>query len=198
MNKRVLFACESSELGKAAMLKRGIDAHSCDLKPGELGLPNHHQCDVREILNDGWYMLIGFPDCTRLTNSGVRWLHERNLWKELEEAAEFFNLLLNCDIPLKGLENPIHHKYARAFIRKYDQIIQPYYFGDMESKATCLWLEGLPPLMAQYSGGEGIKQSVHLEPPGPNRKENRSRSFPGIMEAMAKQWGDYLLQGENK
>ncbi len=130
------------------------------------------------------------PDCTYLANSGVRWLIDNPERYELMiKACEFFNKLLNAPIPKICVENPIQHKYARMYIRHYDQIIQPYYFGDAESKATCLWLVGLPPLMAHFSGGEGIKQSVFREAPSPERKANRSRTFRGIAEAMAQQWG---------
>jgi len=189
---KILIGCENSERVKAAFLKRGHDAHSCDLKPGEQGLPNHHQCDVLTLLGEEWDMAIFHPDCTYLANSGVRWFHERpERQEQLYEAALFFNTLLNCGIPKICIENPIQHKYARQYIRKPDQIIQPYHFGDMERKATCLWLINLPPLMAQFSGGEGIKQSTWREPPSPERKANRARTFNGIAEAMAAQWGNY-------
>ena len=184
---------ECSERIKKALLDMGIDAHSCDLKPGEQGLPNHHQCDFRELLYEPWDMGIFNPDCTYLANSGVRWLiNNPERYQKMLEACVIFNVCLDAPIPLIAVENPIQHKYAREFIRKPDQIIQPYHFGDMESKATCLWLKGLPPLMAKYTGGEGIKQSTFKEPPSPERKANRSRTFRGIAEAMARQWGNYL------
>lgn len=187
---RVLLACEVSEIGKEQFLVKGHDAHSCDLLPGERGLPNHHQCDVRSLLNDSWDMMIAFPPCTYLSNSGVRWLHERSERRQLlSEACDFFNILLDAPIPMIAIENPIQHRYARERIRKPDQIIQPYHFGDMESKATCLWLIGLPPLMANFSGGESIKQSVWRTPPSKDRGRIRSRTFPGIAKAMAEQWG---------
>jgi len=190
---KIIIACESSERIKKAFLDRGIEAHSCDLKTGEQGLPNHHQCDIRQLLKEyrGYFdILIGHPDCTYLANSGVRWLIERpDRMRLVKPAANFFNELLYADIPRICIENPIQHKYARQYIRHYDQIIQPYHFGDAESKATCLWLVGLPPLMARFSGGEGIKQSIFKEPPSLSRKANRSRTFKGIAEAMAEQWG---------
>jgi hypothetical protein len=176
----------------------GHNAYSCDLSLGEKGLPNHLQCDVREILKDGWDMMIAFPPCTYLANSGVRWLSENRTGEEavkryhkMLDAAVFFNQLLEANIPRICVENPIQHKYARECIRKYDQIIQPYYFGDAESKATCLWLKNLPPLIFKFTGGEGIKQSVFREPPSPERQANRSRTFRGIAEAMAEQWGRF-------
>jgi len=186
----ILIACEVTEIVKEQFLLRGHNAHSCDLLPGGRGLPNHHQCDVLEILNNGWDMMIAFPPCTYLCNSGVRWLHERpERWELLEEGCKFFNTLLDAPISKIALENPIQHRYARERIRKPDQITQPYHFGDMESKATCLWLKGLPPLMAYFTGGEGIKQSCFNLPPSPNRGQARSRTFPGIAKAMAEQWG---------
>ena len=172
-------------------MQRGHDAHSCDYKLGEQGLPNHHQCDVRDILYNGWDMLIAHPDCTFLANSGVRWLKDNpGRLKQMVDACDFFNELLNAPILRIAVENPIQHKYARQYIRKPDQIIQPYHFGDAESKATCLWLVNLPPLLAKFSGGEGIRQSVFREAPSPERQANRGRTFLGIAEAMAQQWGN--------
>ena len=187
---RICVFFECSERIKKAFLDAGHDAHSCDLKPGELGLPNHHQCDFRELLYEPWDMGIFNPDCTYLANSGVRWLIDNpERHHKMLEACKVFNLCLDAPIPLVVVENPIQHKYARQFIRPPDQIIHPYHFGDMESKATCLWLKGLPPLIAKFSGGEGIKQSVWREPPSPNRRANRARTFQGIAKAMAEQWG---------
>jgi len=193
MKACVFFEC--SERIKKALLDVGVDAHSCDLKPGEQGLPNHHQCDFRDLLYETWDMAIFNPDCTYLANSGVRWLiNNPERYQKMLEACAIFNLCLDAPIPLIAVENPIQHKYAREFIRKPDQIIQPYHFGDMESKATCLWLKGLPPLMAKFSGGEGIKQSTFKESPSPERKANRSRTFIGIAESMATQWSGYILK----
>ncbi len=187
---RVCVFFECSERVKKAFLDRGHDAHSCDLKPGELGLPNHHQCDFRELLNEPWDLGIFHPDCTRLSNSGVRWLHERpEYWEDMRQAAKIFNECLDSGIPRICVENPIHHKYARELIRIYDQIVQPHYFGDKESKATCLWLIGLPELVRTHYITEGIKQSVWKEAPSPERKANRSRTFNGTSEVMAEQWG---------
>lgn len=196
---RVLVACEFSEVVKEQFLLRGFDAHSCDLLPGEKGLPNHHQCDVREILNDGWDLMIAHPPCTYLCNSGVRWFVEQpDRYSKVVEAAEFFDDLLHAHIWHIAVENPIHHHFARTYIRPYDQIVQPYYFGDKERKATCFWLKNLPPLMPQFSGGEGIKQSVFHEAPSPDRWKNRSRTFHGIAVAMAEQWGSFLIKELSK
>ena len=186
---KVLIACEFSGIVREAFARRGHDAWSCDLLPTEQD-GNHIQGDVLQILNDGWDMAIFHPECTYLANSGVRWLHERpERWELLREAAKFFNDCLNAPIPMICVENPIQHKYARELIRIYDQIIQPHYFGDKESKATCLWLVGLPELIrTHYIPKEEIKQSVWREAPSPERKENRSRFWQGIAQAMANQW----------
>ena len=186
---RILFGCNKSGREAMAFKKLGHDCWTCDILPAEYE-GNHIQGNVLDHLDDGWDMGLFNPDCTYLANSGVRWLIERPKRMEfVKVASDFFNKLLNAPISLICVENPIQHKYARQYIRHYDQIIQPYHFGDKESKATCLWLIGLPPLMAKFSGGEGIKQSVFLEPPSPERKANRARSFRGIADAMAEQWG---------
>lgn len=185
---RVLVAGEFSGIVRDAFAKRGHDAWSCDLLPTERP-GNHIQGDVLGILDGGWDMMIAHPECTRLCNSGVRWLHERDLWNEMKEAALFFRVLLNADIPQKAIENPIPHKYALEIIgRKYDQIIQPYQFGHGETKATCLWLENLP-LLTPTCIVTGREQRIFKESPGPDRWKNRSRTFSGIANAMAEQWG---------
>lgn len=145
---RALIACERTERVKKALLDLGHDAHSCDLEAGEQGLINHHQCDVRELLGQRWDMMIAFPPCTYLCNSGVRWLYEQpDRWEKMIDGALFFRELWKANIPLIAVENPIPHKYALEIIEaKYSQIIQPWQFGHPETKATCLWLKGLPPL----------------------------------------------------
>lgn len=186
---KVLIACEFSGIVREAFARRGHDAWSCDLLPTEIP-GNHIQSDVLDILNDGWDMMIAHPPCTRLANSGVMWLEKRNLWSELECGIEFFNQLLNADIPLTAVENPIQHKYAREKIRKYDQIIQPWMFGNGESKATCLWLKGLQKL-EPTDIVDGREQRLHKLSETPNRWKARSRTYPCIAEAMAEQWGNY-------
>ena len=143
---KVLIACEESGIVREAFAKLGHDAWSCDLLDTAVH-GNHIKDDVLKHLEDGWDLLIAHPPCTRLANSGVRWLKERNLEGEVIIASEFFNSLLNNPIPKVCVENPIQHKYARQYIRNYDQIIQPYQFGHGERKATCLWLRGLPYLV---------------------------------------------------
>lgn len=189
MKLKIIIGCECSGRVRDAFRKLGHDAWSCDLKPSEVGGP-HIQGDIRHYLGDGWDMGIFHPVCKRLANSGVRWLEERNLWDELEEAIEFFNLFLNCDIPKTVTENPIQHKYARAKIRKYDQIIQPTDFGHTTRKATCLWLKGVEPLRPTWRvPKEFWTHEIHRMPPGPDREANRSRTFENIALSMADQWG---------
>ena len=184
---KVLVACEFSGIVRDAFAKRGHDAWSCDLLDTEIP-GNHIKGDVLEILNDGWDMMIAHPPCTRLANSGVKWLERRGLWDDLEKGIAFFNSILDAGIPMLAVENPIQHKYARAKIRKYDQIIQPWQFGHGETKATCLWLKGLPKLNPTNIV-DGREQRLHRTPPGPDRWKIRSRTFQGIADAMADQWG---------
>lgn len=188
MKKRLLVACEYSGTVRDAFIAKGWDAVSCDLLPTDKPGP-HYQGDVMDIINDGWDMMIAHPPCTRLTNSGVRWLHERNLWPELDEAASFFVQLLNAPINQICIENPIPHKYALERIgKKYSQIIQPWQHGHGETKATCLWLKNLPPLMHSKIV-TGRMDRIHKLPPGPDRWKIRSATYPGIAKAMADQWG---------
>jgi len=141
-----------------------------------------------DIIGNGWDLMIAHPPCTRLANSGVMWLEKRNLWEDLEYAINFFNLLLDADIEKIAIENPIQHKYARAGIRKYNQIIQPYQFGHGEQKATCLWLKNLPKL-APTNVVSGRYQYSHNLPPSPDRWKLRSMTYQGVADAMAEQWG---------
>lgn len=187
---RVLVACETSATVRDAFAALGHDAWSCDLLPTEKP-GNHFQGDVRDILYLGtWDLLVAHPPCTRLCNSGVRWLAERNLWGEMEEGAEFFKMFLDAPIEKIAVENPIPHRHALKIIgRKYDQIIQPWMFGHGETKATCLWLKKLPKLQPTdiVQGREG---KVWRMPPSKDRWKERSRTYQGIANAMAEQWSD--------
>lgn len=198
---RVLVACEYSGIVREAFLDLGFDAWSCDLLPSEDNSPRHIVGDVREILNDNWDLIIvAHPPCTRLCNSGVRWLTEApkgktldQMWDELDAGAELFSEFLNADCPRIAIENPVMHKHAKERIRNYQdfaQSIQPWQFGHGETKRTCLWLKGLPNL-EPTNVVEGREARVHRMPPGPQRWKERSRFFTGIAEAMAKQWGEY-------
>jgi len=195
---KVLIACEYSGTVRDAFIQLGHDAMSCDLLPTDAPGP-HYQGDVREILNDGWDLMIAHPPCTYMTNSGVVWLHKDPArWAKLDEAAAFFFVLLNAPIPRIAIENPIMHKYAKERIGgiKQTQVIQPWMFGHTEQKATCLWLKGLPALtptnnvkqeMLQLPARE--RQRLHYLPPSSDHWKIRSQTYQGIANAMAQQWG---------
>lgn len=187
---RVLVACEYSARVRDAFRRRGHDAWSCDPFEACEGDPAYHlSVDVLTVLGQDWDLMVAHPPCTRLANSGVRWLNERNLWGELDEAVKFFLALYNAPIPRVAVENPIPHRYALDRIGvKYTQVVQPWMFGHGETKATCLWLRNLPPLKAT-DVVDGREQKVHRMPPGPDRWKERSRTYLGLAEAMAEQWG---------
>jgi hypothetical protein len=161
----------------------GHDAWSCDLLPTEQP-GNHIQGSVLDILSDGWDLMVSHPPCTHLAVSGSRWFKDKKA--EQEEAILFVSFLLNAPIEKIALENPISVISSR--IRKPDQIIQPWQFGHGETKATCLWLKGLPKL-TPTNIVDGREAKVHRMPPGPDRWKNRSRTYQGIADAMAQQWG---------
>lgn len=189
-NRRVLIGCEFSGVVREAFRARGFDAWSCDLLPAEDGSKYHIQGDVRQCCDLNWGLGIFFPPCTDLAVSGARWFKEKQATQPA--AIEFFLALANTRaIPRVAVENPIGIM-SRHF-RKPDQIIQPWQFGHGETKATCLWLRGLPPLTATniVSGREG---RIWKEAPGPDRWKNRSRTYQGIADAMASQWGGPINQ----
>jgi hypothetical protein len=166
-----------------AFLRSGHDALSCDLLPTETPGP-HHQGDVRDVLHDGWDLMVAHPPCTHLAVSGARWFKDK--LAEQAEALDFVRLLLDAPIPRIALENPISIISSR--IRKPDQIIQPWQYGHGETKATCLWLKNLPKL-TPTNVVEGREARVHKMPPSPDRWKERSRTYKGIAAAMAAQWG---------
>lgn len=185
---KVLIACEYSARIRDAFRRAGHDAWSCDLLDCE-GDPRWHiKADMRSVIQGSWDFVGYHTPCTRLCNSGVRWLSERNLWGELDQACEFFNISLDDTRPGYS-ENPIPHKYAIARIRrKYDQIIQPWQFGHPETKATCIWLRDVAPLMPTHVV-DGRNQRLFRLPPSADRWKERSRTYQGIADAMAAQWG---------
>lgn len=194
---RVLVACEYSGTVRDAFIAKGHDAMSCDFLPTDKPGP-HYRGDVLDILGQGWDLMIAHPTCTYLTNAGVCHLHkDEGRWGKMREGAEFFKLLLNAPIAKKAIENPIMHKYAVEIIgRRQDQVIQPWMFGHMEQKATCLWLEGLPKLVPTNDVKKQMmelpdnqRQRLHYLPPSPDRWKLRSTTFQGIADAMAEQWG---------
>ncbi len=196
---KVLVACEFSGIVRRAFENLGHDAWSCDLLPAEDGGNRHIVGDAREILNDCWdFLIVAHPPCTRLCNSGVRWLFNppagktvTQMWSDLDEGAALFSAFWNAPIPRVAVENPVMHSHAKARIVNYAppaQSVQPWQFGHGETKRTCLWLRNLPPLRpTNIVGGRWAR--VHRMPPGPDRWKERSRFFPGIAEAMADQWG---------
>lgn len=180
---RVLVACEFSGVVRDAFAARGHDAWSCDLLPTERP-GQHYQCPVEEVLPRGWDLMVAHPPCTHLAVSGARWFNEKRA--EQEDALDFVRMLLSASIPQIALENPVSIISTR--VRKPDQIIQPWQFGHGETKATCLWLRGLP-LLKPTCVVEGRVERVHRCPPGLDRWKERSRTYEGIAKAMAEQWG---------
>lgn len=186
--KRFINGCSKSVVLAQAFENAGWDSWTCDLLPSE-GWHKHIQGNILHHLADGWDFGIFHPDCRYLANSGVRWRIEREEQHEIEMAAWFFNHLLNLPFP-HVIEIPIQHCYARRWVRKYDQIIQPWQFGDGESKAICLWLVGVPklePIITEKP--TDVKQSTWRCPPSEHRAADRARNFEGVSKAMAKQWG---------
>ena len=181
---RILVACEYSGTVRDAFAARGHDAWSCDLLPTERP-GNHYQGDVFDIINDSWDLMIAHPPCTHLAVSGARWFKDKQV--EQVEALDFVRRLLDAPIPRIALENPVSIISSR--IRKPDQIIQPWQFGHGETKATCLWLKNLPKLTSTNIV-DGREARIHKMPPGPDRWKERSRTFEGIAQAMAAQWGN--------
>lgn len=180
----VLIACEFSGIVREEFKKRGHYAFSCDLLETEIESKEHYQGDVREIINKGWDLMIAHPPCTHLAVSGARWFKEKK--EEQKRALEFVRELMNAKVKRICIENPISIISSR--IRKPDQIIQPWMFGHGETKATCLWLKNLPKL-EPTNIVKGRENRIHKMPPSKERWKERSRTFKGIAEAMAKQWG---------
>lgn len=181
---RVLVACEYSGTVRDAFIARGHDAWSCDLLPTETDGP-HIQGDVRQaLLATEWDLMIAHPPCTHLAVSGARWFKDKR--QEQAEALDFVRLLMDAPVSKICIENPI--SVISTKIRKPDQIIQPWMFGHGETKATCLWLKGLP-LLAPTRVVEGREARVHRLPPSPDRWKLRSKTYQGIADAMAAQWG---------
>jgi site-specific DNA-cytosine methylase len=190
---RVLVACEFSGIIRDAFAAQGHDAWSCDLllseRPG-----NHIQDDVLKVMDyDRWDLMVAHPPCTHLAVSGARWFKEKK--REQDNALRFVRLLMESRINHICIENPISVISSR--IRKPDQIIQPWQFGHGETKATCLWLKNLPKLTPTKIV-EGRTPRVHHASPGPDRWKERSRTLPGIAEAMANQWGGSALPHTGK
>ena len=182
---KVLIACEFSGIVREAFTRQGHYAVSCDLLPTEIE-GNHIVGDVRNILNDGWDMMICFPSCQHLAVSGARWFKEKRADGRQQEALEFVQTLLDAPIEKIALENPV--SVISTYVRKASQYIQPWEFGHGETKKTGLWLKNLP-LLQPTNIVEGREARVHRMAPSDHRWADRSRTYNGVAEAMAKQWG---------
>jgi len=217
---RILIACEESQAVCIALRKRGHEAFSCDIMAESGGHPEWHiQGDVIEQLDKGWDMLIGFPPCTYLTVTGARWLYNKDgskneeRWENQRLGIDFFKTLYNAPIPKIALENPVG--MISSLFMKPTQIIQPYYFGDEAQKTTCLWLKGLPLLqhfdkvdlfndkVTHVGKGEMVTTTTGKtfskwywetsKGKGCERQKRRSKTFPGIANAMAEQWTNQMV-----
>lgn len=201
---KVLVACEFSGVVRDAFRLAGHDAWSCDLLPTDREGP-HIIEDVVRVLDRGWDLMVAHPPCTRLANSGVRWLKVppvgrtlAEMWEELEQACELYLALRNAPIPRKAIENPVMHPYAKGRLGDIErQVVQPHWFGEPFFKATGFELHGLPPLrrthhmkLPKAGTAEHKKWSeVWMAAPGPERWKLRSRTKPGVAAALAAQWG---------
>lgn len=200
MSLRVLIGCEFSGAVRDAFLRNGIKAMSCDLLPSDSDMGPHYEGDIAHILNDGWDCAIFFPPCTYVCNSGVRWLYKHGRkengidpirWMEMGKAVAFFRLLMDAPIPHIAIENPVPHGHAD--LPDFTQSVQPWQFGHGEVKRTCFWLKNLPKLRSTCIV-YGRKPRVHHESPSEDRWKRRSITYPGIADAMAEQWGNYLKE----
>ena len=191
---KILVACEFSGIVRDAFIAAGHEAVSCDIEASERPGP-HYQGDVLEILGWGWDMMVAFPPCTHLVASGARYFAEKRRDSRQQQAIGFFMLLAAARIERIAIENPVG--IMSQIYRPWDQMIQPYEFGHNESKRTCLWLKNLPPLTATHCvanlpGQRRANQTASGQnnvPPGPDRAKIRSKTYQGIADAMATQWG---------
>lgn len=216
---KILIACEESDEVRGRFEKLGFDAWSCDLQDNRNPNAKHYKGDVFEIINEGWDAMIAFPPCTHLAVSGAAWFEQKRKDGRQQEGIDFFMKIINAPIKHIAVENPVG--IMSKIYRKPDQKIQPYYFGDEAQKTTCLWLKNLPPLyhnatpnlfdevVTHVNKGEffewidsksgkkkrqalWFKEAFNLTPE--ERSKVRSKTFPGIAEAMANQWGNYIIE----
>lgn len=217
---RILIGCEESDEVRSKFENLGFDAWSCDLQPNRNKTAKHYQGNIFDIINDGWDAMIAFPPCTDLAVSGARWFKDKLNDGRQYKAIEFFMSMVNAPIKHIAIENPIG--IMSKLYRKPDQIIQPYYFGDQAQKTTCLWLKNFPKLYHNASPNLFDDQVTHvnkgefftminpitnkikkqpmwyyeaslLSHKNGDRSKVRSKTFNGIANAMANQWGEYLL-----
>lgn len=191
---KVLVACEYSGTVRDAFIAAGHDAMSCDLLPTDVPGP-HYQGDVTDILGDGWDLMIAHPPCTHLAVSGSRHFAAKKADGRQQAAIDFFMTLANADIPRICIENPVC--IMSSVWMQPSQTIQPWMFGHMEQKATCLWLKALPALQATNDVYDEMmllpkkdRERIHYMPPSPNRWKERSKTFTGLANAMANQWSN--------
>tara|TARA_R110000822_G_scaffold36743_1_gene103289 strand:- start:1235 stop:1810 length:576 start_codon:yes stop_codon:yes gene_type:complete len=190
---RILVACEYSGVVRDAFIRGGHTAMSCDLLPTDAPGP-HYQGDIRDVLHANWDLMIAHPPCTDLSVSGAAWFAQKRLDGRQQAGISFFMMLAKADIPKIVIENPI--SIMSSIWKKPDQIIQPWQFGHLEQKATCLWFKGLPPLTHTNNVREAMlalprnqRERLHYLPPSPDRWKLRSTTYQGIADAMAAQWG---------
>ncbi len=194
----VLIACEESQAVTIEFRKLGIEAYSCDTEPCTGGHPEWHlQQDVTPLLNEPWDMIIAFPPCTHLAVSGAAWFKAKIADGRQQQGVDFFMLFSDLKCDRVAIENPVGIMSTKW--RKPDQIVQPWMFGHMEQKATCLWLKGLPKLKPTNDVREEMmglpknkRERIHYLPPGPERATLRSKTYPGTAKAMATQWSQAL------
>jgi len=193
---KILIACEYSGRVRSAFRALGHDAWSCDLLEAEDASPYHIQGDVLEVINQGWDLMVAHPPCTHLAVSGARHFPAKKADGRQQEAIDFFMALAKAPIPRIAIENPIC--IMSSVWREPEQTIQPWQFGHPEQKSTCLWLKGLPPLFSTKNVYQLMitlprseRERIHMMPPGDDRWKERSRTFEGIAQAMAAQWGSY-------
>lgn len=203
---KVLVACEFSGVVRRAFAQLGHEVYSCDLEPSEDNSPKHLRCDVRNILDEGWDLMIAHPPCTYLSVTGNKWFNEEyrerfpNREQHRKDAVDFFLALTNAPIPRICIENPVG--IMSRIYRRPDQIIQPYWFGHTEPKKTCLWLKRLPSLEPTHmvepdyhttKSGKRVPRWFFEPSPSEERKKTRNRTFAGIADAMALQWTEHEI-----
>ena len=190
---KILVACEESQAVTIELRRLGHEAYSCDIEPCSGGHPEWHlQVDALELLKMKWDMILAFPPCTHLAVSGARYFEQKRKDGRQQAAIDFFMRFANSDCPRIAIENPVG--IMSTVWKKPDQIIQPWQFGHGETKKTCLWLKGLPPLIPTEIV-EGREQRIWKMPPSEDRAKNRAKTFPGIARAMAEQWAGDIREG---
>lgn len=191
---KILVACEESQAVTIELRKLGHEAYSCDIEPCSGGHPEWHlQQDVTPLLKEHWNMIIAFPPCTHLAVSGAAWFEQKRKDGRQQHGIDFFMMFVNADCERIAIENPVG--IMSSVYRKPDQIVQPYEYGHMEQKKTCLWLKGLPLLQPTNNVYDQMmklpknkRERLHYLPPSAERAKLRSKTFPGIARAMAEQW----------